>query len=122
MKPRRKRVLVLAVVLLATVTAVLAWRDGRCGRRVAAARMTNHAEEFDFRHPPCEASRRPEDSPVRIAYLGVGGLLIEWRGETIVSAPYYTRQGPFEALLGNVRVDGDAIATTQHHVRRARWS
>ena len=108
MSPWRKRGLVIGVVLL-TLIGAAAYRDGRSGQRVAAERMTNHEQDFDFSAPPCPPAGKPVKDGLRIAYLGVGGLLIEWRGATLVSAPYYTRQGPFEALLGKLRVDADAI-------------
>jgi len=121
MTPRRKRALVLAAVILLAVIGAAAYRDGRSGHRVAAERMTNHAQDFDFSQPPCSPAGRPDDDGVRIAYLGVGGLLIEWRGATLVSAPYYTHQGPFEALLGKIRVDADAIAREVAAFEPARW-
>jgi hypothetical protein len=71
--------------------------------------MVNHDRDFDLGAPPCEPAAKPAAVDIRIAYLGVGGVLIEWRGSTLVTAPYYTRQGLREVLLGNLRVDREAI-------------
>ncbi len=112
MESGRRRILRSLALLLAAVAVVLGilgYRDGRRGRFVLAERMINHENNFDFSAPPCDPAGRP-DSDIRIAYLGVGGLLIEWRGSTLVTAPYYTRQGLLDVWFGEVRVDSEAIA------------
>ncbi len=114
MHPGRRRILTrLGLVLAAVVVVVLGilgYRDGRCGRRVFADRMINHSSDFNFDAPPCDPASKPEQADIRLAYLGVGGLLIEWRGSTLVAAPYYTRQGLLAVQLGELRVDQEAIA------------
>ena len=124
MGPRRRRIsrkfgLLLAVV--AVVAGILAYRDGRCGQRVRADRMTNHEQDFDFGSPPCETAGKPDQSEIRVAYLGVGGLLIEWRGSTLVATPYYTRQGMLDVLFGDLRVDTAAIGRGVEGFEPENW-
>lgn len=113
MTPRRRFIRTVALGLFLAFLALagfLTYRDGRCGRRVSAARMLQHDVDFDFSAPPCEPASKPRNADVRLAYLGVSGLLVEWRGSTLVMAPYFTRQGPAEVLLGKLRVDREVIA------------
>jgi len=110
MASRRRRTFLALLVVAALASGFAIYRDGRHGRRVFADRMTNHESDFDFGAPPCGPAAKPASADLRIAYLGVGGLLIEWRGSMLATAPYYTRQGLFEVMLGNVRIDTDAIA------------
>jgi hypothetical protein len=121
--PGRRRIfrgLALLLAAVAVVFAILGYRDGRGGRRVFAERMINHENDFDFGDPPCVPASKP-DADIRVAYLGVGGLLIEWRGSTLVAAPYYTRQGFFDVWFGEVHVDSDAIARGVEAFEPANW-
>ncbi len=98
---RSVRILGAATALFVVLGGVLYYRDGRCGQRVRG---------FDFGDPPCAPASRPVEADVRIAYLGVGGILVEWRGAALVTTPYYTRQGFSDVLFGKLRVDPAALA------------
>jgi len=108
------------LVAFALVAAILGYRDGRCGRSVRAERMINHEKDFDFGDPPCAPAGKPAND-IRIGYLGVGGLAIEWDGSTLVTAPYYTRQGMLDVWFGELRVDTDAVERGVEGLDPATW-
>ncbi|NIM00654.1 MAG: hypothetical protein GTN89_07190 [Acidobacteria bacterium] len=120
MSSRRRRILGVALGAAVLLLGFLLYRDGRHGRRVSAHRMTNHDVDFDFGAPPCSPAPRPGNE-LRVAYLGVGGLLVEWRGSVLVAAPYFTRQGLIETIFGALRVDSEAIARGLAPLDAARW-
>jgi hypothetical protein len=72
----------------------------------------NHDEDFDFTKPPCLPVSRPLSAPddVVIRYLGAGGLHIEWRGASIMTAPFFSNHGLLRAGFGAAGWDEDAIA------------
>ncbi len=124
MKHRRRRLLMMAGgfgIALVVLVGFLAYRDGRYGQRVSASRMLQHDRDFDFSAPPCAAADEPPAADVRVAYLGVGGFLVEWRGATLVSAPYFTRQRPLEVAFGGLRVDVEAMMREIAGFRAQDW-
>lgn len=121
---RRRLLFRLSLVLGVFVVffGALLYRDGRHGRHVAAERMLNHAADFDFTDPPCSPAGRPGTGEVRVAYLGAGGIVVEWGGHILATAPYFTRQPFGEVLLGGVRIDEAAVARGLAGVFPDRWS
>ena len=110
----RRRILVAVLLILVVIAGALYLRDGRQGHRIGS---------FDFLEPPCAPAGRPDASQadVRVAYLGVGGMVIEWRGETIATAPQFTRIGMVEAGIGHLRSDATAIEQGLNGFDAASW-
>jgi hypothetical protein len=71
----------------------------------------NHAADFDFTRPPCNAAPRPAlaEGDMLVRYLGAGGLYIEWRGTALLTAPFFSNPGLLRAAFGRLRWDEDAI-------------
>ncbi len=84
-----------------------------CGHVVAPDVPFQHAPRFDFRNPPCHAAPAPaqfapEDSVV-VRYLGAGGLYIGWRGEALLTGPFFSNPGLWRSGLGRIRPNPEAI-------------
>jgi L-ascorbate metabolism protein UlaG (beta-lactamase superfamily) len=78
-----------------------------CGHVVYKA-PNHYGERFDFKRPPCHpAGEPPDDGRVAIRYLGAGGLAIRWRGQILLTAPFFSNYGfprvPFGRLAPNRR-------------------
>ena len=80
--------------------------------------VPNHRADFDFGNPPCAvsevseasaASSAGESRQVRLRYLGVSGVYIEWQGVGLLSAPFFSNYGEFRAAFGSVDWQLDAI-------------
>jgi L-ascorbate metabolism protein UlaG (beta-lactamase superfamily) len=119
---RRGQLLALAVLTVAPLIALYV-RDGRHGAHVDAELMRNHDKRFDFAELPCEPADRPSDdqTDVRVAYLGAGGILIEWRGHLLATAPHFTRLSVLEAGIGKIRNDEPAIERGLEGLNAADW-
>lgn len=84
-----------------------------CGHTVRPAIPYQHpGAVFDFRSPPCQAQGPPEEpapDAVTVRYVGAGGLYIGWRGEAILTGPYFSNAGLLRIGLGFLRWDRRAI-------------
>ena len=79
------------LVLLAPAAALLL-PLGCHGHRIPVAFVPNHGTSFDFSDPPCARAARPGAGAgdVLVRYLGVSGLLIEWRDVQLMTAPFFS--------------------------------
>lgn len=78
----------LAVLLLLAASA--------CAHSIGPGLADNHPRGFDFSSPNCPPAPRPAAAAaesVDLRYLGTGGLYVEWRGEAVLFAPFFTRPG-----------------------------
>ena len=81
-----------------------------CGHVIYQA--PNHAcKPFDFKHPPRCA---PDESAtsgeeVAIRYLGAGGVAIRWRGQILLTAPFFSNYGFPRVPFGRLKPNRDAI-------------
>jgi hypothetical protein len=69
-------------------------------------------EPFDFRKPPCGVSGEtagPSGEQVAIRYLGAGGQAIRWRGQILLTAPFFSNYGFPRVPFGRLSPDEDAI-------------
>lgn len=66
---------------------------------------------FDFSKPPCKLSPQPvlEANEVGIRYLGAGGLYIEWQGNALLMAPFFTNPSNFQILFSPLESDPLAV-------------
>jgi L-ascorbate metabolism protein UlaG (beta-lactamase superfamily) len=82
------------------------------GRIIDAKYAPNHQADFDFAKPPYIPASRPRPAPdkVILRYLGVGGLYVEWRGRSLMTAPFFSNHGLLRAGFGAAGWDEDAIA------------
>lgn len=76
------------------------------------SRAPNHGNgPFDFRTARCE---RPSgggvaDDRVSVRYLGAGGVAIGWKGETVLTAPFFSNYSLARVLLGRICPNEKAI-------------
>ena len=83
-----------------------------CGHVVYQA--PNYAcKRFDFTHPPrCESPGEPAgvgDEGIGVRYLGAGGVAIRWRGQILLTAPFFSNYGFPRVPFGRLEPNGDAI-------------
>ena len=81
-----------------------------CGHVIYQA--PNHAcKPFDFKHPPRCAPDESATSGVEVAirYLGAGGVAIRWRGQILLTAPFFSNYGFPRVPFGRLKPDGGAI-------------
>lgn len=73
--------------------------------------VPNHVDDFDFRRPPCmpEPAQHDSDS-LQARYLGSGSVYLEWRGQGLLTAPFFSNPGLLRAAFGQLRSDQQAIA------------
>jgi len=101
----------------ALAAAVLA--AAGCGHAIRPGVPFNHAPRYDFLDPPaCPEPAAGDDiaasdanagtDVVEVRYLGAAGLWIAWRGEAILTAPFFSNPG-FLRLLGNARPKEKAV-------------
>lgn len=122
----------LATVLMAPALALALFALG-CGHAIGPGLAANHPDGFDFRRPPCEpgpapaaaappwrAAGAPPDDAVVIRYLGAGGLYVGWRGEAILTGPFFSNPGVAEVLLRSMRFRWGAIRDGLSGVPMAR--
>lgn len=100
-RPWRSCALVPAALLLAG-----------CGHVIY--RAPNYGcKPFDFKRPPqCDAAGEtsgPGGEVVAIRYLGAGGLAIRWRGQILLTAPFFSNYGFLRVPFGRLAPDEDAI-------------
>jgi hypothetical protein len=96
-----KRGLIVAGVLalgLLTLAAIVVG-PGR-GRVIRSDYVPNHGGDFDFSNPPCEPTTEIVGAGVRIRYLGVSGVQIEWKGVALLTPPLFSRFGLTDVALG----------------------
>lgn len=117
----------MGAALLALGPAVVALG---CGHSIGPGIAANHPEGFDFLRPPplpeCELPAPPaaappwravEDDPapagaadeVTVRYLGAGGLYVGWRGEAILTGPFFSNPGLLEVGLRPMRFRWGAV-------------
>jgi L-ascorbate metabolism protein UlaG (beta-lactamase superfamily) len=92
-----------------------------CGHVIYKA--PNHAcKPFDFEHPPCEPLGEPageEGEAVGIRYLGAGGVAIRWRGQILLTAPFFSNYSLPRVFFGRLKPNTDAIDRGMKDVRPA---
>lgn len=88
---------------------VCAWLAG-CGH-VIAPELAPNWQGFDFRQPPCPLSARPKPAPddATIRYLGAGGLYVEWQGNALLMAPFFSNPGLLRVQFGRLSSDAEAL-------------
>jgi len=112
-----------------------------CGHAIGPGIATSHPEGFDFLRPPsvpeCELPAPPAAAPpwraaeegpgpagatdeVSVRYLGAGGLYVGWRGEAILTGPFFTNPGLLEVGLRPMRFRWGAIREGLSGVPMAR--
>ncbi|HEY7215321.1 MAG TPA: hypothetical protein VIC28_11860 [Thermoanaerobaculia bacterium] len=83
-----------------------------CSGHVVYKAPNYACKPFDFKHPPaCTAPDRTAagGEEVAIRYLGAGGVAIRWRGEILLTAPFFSNYGFPRVLFGRLKPNGDAI-------------
>lgn len=112
-RPDRRHPIILTALL--ALLALVAVAGSGCGHVIRGEFAPNHyGREFDFRRPGCRAAQRPavkEGEDVFVRYLGAGGLYLEWQGNALLTAPFFSNPGRLRALGGRlgsnrVRIDG----------------
>ena len=100
----------LAVTVLSCTTCIVC-APLRHGHVVPGEFAPNHAGDFDFADPPCSVPARPaaDAADVVLRYLGVSGVYLEWRGASILTAPFFTNYGPLAVGLRDVAWNEQAI-------------
>ncbi len=80
----------------------------------------NHAcEPFDFENPPCAAAGEtmgPDGETVAIRYLGAGGVAIRWRGQILLTAPFFSNYGLSRVFFGRLKPNAAAIGKGMENV------
>jgi glyoxylase-like metal-dependent hydrolase (beta-lactamase superfamily II) len=108
MRPRA-RWLVPTIGLLLVAAGMGACATG--GHLVRAEFAAQHAATFDFSRPPCPpaAAGPARADEVVLRYLGTGGLYVEWRGEAVLFAPFFSNPSLVRVLAGGWQPDPAAI-------------
>lgn len=93
----------IAIALLSLLGGV-ALQVGVPASAVPARHVPNHDGDFAVAAPPCRPSSPPppDAGSVRIAYLGVGGVLIRWQGHGLLTAPFFSHYGHLAPVLGSI--------------------
>lgn len=82
-----------------------------CGHTIGPAVAANHPGGFDFKHPPCEAAEHAVAADeVEIRYLGAGGLYVGWRGQAILTGPFFSNPGYLRTAFGRIRIRPETVA------------
>lgn len=79
---------------------------GGCSHAVSPAIEFDQAPRFDFRQPGCRPGGRPAEvgaDDVLVRYLGAGGLYVEWRGEGLLTGPFFSNPDLVEVATGRIR-------------------
>ena len=84
-----------------------------CGGHVIRPQFAPNYGRFDFSKPPCKLSPQPalEAGEVGIRYLGAGGLYVEWQGNDLLMAPFFTNPSNFKILFSPL--ESDLLAVRQ---------
>ena len=100
----------LALTVLACTTCIVC-APLRHGHVVHGEYAPNHTGDFDFSDPPCALPARPaaEADDLVLRYLGASSIYVEWRGVSILTAPFFTNYGPLAVEFGDVKWDDQAI-------------
>lgn len=107
------------LVLVAIALSLLAG----CGHAVAPDLDFDQAPRFDFRAPDCPVAVRPADvgpDDVLVRYLGAGGLYVEWRGEALLTGPFFSNPDAVEVSFGRVRTRRGDVARGLRGLRMGR--
>jgi hypothetical protein len=97
-----------------------------CGHSIGPGIAANHPDGFDFlRPPPCDLALPPASGEepadeVTVRYLGAGGLYVGWRGEAILTGPFFSNPGLVEVGLRPMRFRWGAIRQGVSGVPMAR--
>ena len=110
-KQARWRWLAAGALLGTLLAGVIAVSGCRHGHVIRAEFAPNHARDFDFSNPPCEAAPFAETDPdgVTLRYLGVSGLYLQWRNAVVLTAPFFSNYSLWTAAFGSVDWDEEAI-------------
>jgi hypothetical protein len=98
-------------LLFVSFTTCIVCAPLRHGHIVREARVPNHQTDFDFTKPPCEPAPRPEggEHDLLLRYLGVSGVYLEWKGASLLTAPFFSNYGLLRVGLRDVGWDEEAI-------------
>lgn len=93
---------------------VIAIASGGCGHTIAPGVPFVPGAPFDFRHPAaCADAKAPDETAppdhVVVRYLGAGGLYVGWRGEALLTGPFFSNPGLLRVAFGRMRLDGEAV-------------
>lgn len=104
-----------------------------CGHSIGPGLAANHPDGFDFLRSPCAVGTAPAaaavpwrvtESPsgeeVTVRYLGAGGLYVGWRGEAILTGPFFSNPGVVEVGLRPIRMRWGTIREALAGVPMAR--
>lgn len=82
-----------------------------CGGHVIRPEFAPNFGRFDFANPPCQPSAQPvlEADEVGLRYLGAGGLYVEWQGNALLMAPFFTNPGLGQILFSPLESDPLAV-------------
>lgn len=84
-----------------------------CGHTIEPGLPFNHAPRYDFLHPPPCAPAAPiapaADDEVVVHYLGAAGLYVGWRGEAILTAPFFSNPNLLRVAFGHARPKAAAV-------------
>lgn len=99
----------LPIVLAAAALALSTWACH--GHVIRHEYAPNHDAAFDFSAPPCAPAPRPDAAAgdLVVRYLGVSGLYLEWRGVSLLTAPFLSNHRLLKAGFGKIRWDIEAI-------------
>lgn len=100
--PRRPDVAGASLLALLSLAA--------CGH-VIRPELSPNLGRFDFSHPPCRPSPKPQLAPdeVGIRYLGAGGLYVEWQGTALLASPFFSNPGLLKVPFGRLAIDEGAV-------------
>ena len=82
-----------------------------CGGHVIRPQFAPNYGRFDFSKPPCKVSPQPAlgAGEVGLRYLGAGGLYIEWQGNALLMAPFFSNPSGPRVLFSPLEPDPLAI-------------
>lgn len=111
MQTARWTALIVALALFLWLASYLS-----CGHVVPGEYAPNLGGEFDLRQLdelcPRGLAPRPKGGRdfVLVRYLGAGGLYLEWRGQAVMTGPFFTDYSAMQVEFGRLRPDPVRIA------------
>jgi len=81
-----------------------------CGHVIRPELAPNYGR-FDFSDPRCRLSPQPTlgTNEVGIRYFGAGGLYVEWQGNALLMAPFFSNPSTLRVPGGHIRSDPWAV-------------